>query len=104
MRADPTIAPRILITRSMLVARLLIIVSRAQPTQYTYLQHVFGRETGDVIVDRRARERRWRQKLVAVDNHRSEEHTSELQSRPHLVCRLLLEKKKSTASGSSMMV
>src|SRR5690554_495356 len=34
-----------------------------------------------------------------VQNHfngqcRSEEHTSELQSRPHLVCRLLLEKKK----------
>src|SRR5690554_7566049 len=27
---------------------------------------------------------------------RSEEHTSELQSRPHLVCRLLLEKKKET--------
>src|SRR3989442_3101291 len=36
---------------------------------------------------------------------RSEEHTSELQSRPHLVCRLLLEKKKrsyfSLASGSA---
>src|SRR3989442_7258982 len=28
---------------------------------------------------------------------RSEEHTSELQSRPHLVCRLLLEKKKNLA-------
>src|SRR5437870_7358971 len=28
---------------------------------------------------------------------RSEEHTSELQSRGHLVCRLLLEKKKYTA-------
>src|SRR2546429_4524927 len=28
--------------------------------------------------------------------HRSEEHTSELQSRLHLVCRLLLEKKKNT--------
>src|SRR5690554_7567011 len=27
-------------------------------------------------------------------SERSEEHTSELQSRPHLVCRLLLEKKK----------
>src|SRR3712207_7119764 len=27
-------------------------------------------------------------------NHRSEEHTSELQSRQYLVCRLLLEKKK----------
>ena len=29
-----------------------------------------------------------------VENNRSEEHTSELQSRLHLVCRLLLEKKK----------
>src|SRR5690554_7102374 len=29
-----------------------------------------------------------------VKGMRSEEHTSELQSRPHLVCRLLLEKKK----------
>src|SRR5690554_5055151 len=28
------------------------------------------------------------------EEERSEEHTSELQSRPHLVCRLLLEKKK----------
>src|SRR3712207_7349893 len=31
------------------------------------------------------------------DPGRSEEHTSELQSRQYLVCRLLLEKKKSTA-------
>src|SRR5690554_7311466 len=31
---------------------------------------------------------------------RSEEHTSELQSRPHLVCRLLLEKKKNASHGS----
>src|SRR3989442_11874996 len=30
----------------------------------------------------------------ADGDDRSEEHTSELQSRPHLVCRLLLEKKK----------
>src|SRR5690554_7030403 len=30
---------------------------------------------------------------VEVRHDRSEEHTSELQSRPHLVCRLLLEKK-----------
>src|SRR5690554_7365094 len=29
-----------------------------------------------------------------LTDSRSEEHTSELQSRPHLVCRLLLEKKK----------
>src|SRR6266498_848198 len=33
---------------------------------------------------------------------RSEEHTSELQSRPHLVCRLLLEKKKQPLSKSML--
>src|SRR3989442_1752310 len=32
---------------------------------------------------------------------RSEEHTSELQSRPHLVCRLLLEKKKHCATHAT---
>src|SRR5436305_2943418 len=32
---------------------------------------------------------------------RSEEHTSELQSRPHLVCRLLLEKKKKKKTYTS---
>src|SRR2546422_8427955 len=34
------------------------------------------------------------ERAVGVGNPRSEEHTSELQSRLHLVCRLLLEKKK----------
>src|SRR2546422_4631246 len=39
-----------------------------------------------------------RRSRVACENRiaRSEEHTSELQSRLHLVCRLLLEKKKHT--------
>src|SRR2546422_8080358 len=37
----------------------------------------------------------WRTKL---NESRSEEHTSELQSRLHLVCRLLLEKKKNNQS------
>src|SRR3989442_7774569 len=36
-----------------------------------------------------------------VPGKRSEEHTSELQSRPHLVCRLLLEKKNRTAPWTS---
>src|SRR5258708_28249327 len=47
-----------------------------------------------------------RQKLfeVTVRCGRSEEHTSELQSPDHLVCRLLLEKKKnnSTLRGSQL--
>src|SRR2546429_5981465 len=34
---------------------------------------------------------------------RSEEHTSELQSRLHLVCRLLLEKKKSSATSAARL-
>src|SRR2546422_7781465 len=41
---------------------------------------------------------------IAVDKNgevRSEEHTSELQSRLHLVCRLLLEKKKKQTCTSS---
>src|SRR2546422_4822059 len=50
--------------------------------------HSHGRDRG-----------RWRDQLrlpVRGRVLRSEEHTSELQSRLHLVCRLLLEKKKST--------
>src|SRR5687768_18257947 len=35
-----------------------------------------------------------RSRRILVKKKRSEEHTSELQSRLHLVCRLLLEKKK----------
>src|SRR2546421_8246100 len=42
---------------------------------------------------RRARARRW-----WTDGWRSEEHTSELQSACNLVCRLLLEKKKSVSA------
>src|SRR2546426_2250382 len=42
-----------------------------------------------------------RQHQGAVE--RSEEHTSELQSPCNLVCRLLLEKKNSTNSGSPML-
>src|SRR5256884_2361048 len=37
---------------------------------------------------------RSRTDMVTIVDCRSEEHTSELQSRLHLVCRLLLEKKK----------
>src|SRR5687768_17630729 len=39
-----------------------------------------------------------RDELGGVPDRRSEEHTSELQSRLHLVCRLLLEKKNNIAS------
>src|SRR5690625_5396916 len=53
----------------------------------------------DVVVERTFRQQRlipafMEPRSTVVD--RSEEHTSELQSRGHLVCRLLLEKKNST--------
>src|SRR3712207_8894136 len=37
---------------------------------------------------------------IAINKIRSEEHTSELQSRQYLVCRLLLEKKLKSNAGS----
>src|SRR5690606_42152898 len=45
---------------------------------------LFGPETHDAI---------WAYRLPSLLGARSEEHTSELQSRENLVCRLLLEKK-----------
>src|SRR2546430_8195202 len=51
-----------------------------------------GRRNGDVALDPAAR---------SGVEPRSEEHTSELQSQSNLVCRLLLEKKKSFAYSSS---
>src|SRR5258707_11695691 len=41
--------------------------------------------------------------FVVLRQQRSEEHTSELQSRQYLVCRLLLEKKKKTVKHHSVM-
>src|SRR5687768_18353475 len=49
------------------------------------------RQVPGVLHDRDLRDRR---PLQPLSIERSEEHTSELQSRLHLVCRLLLEKKK----------
>src|SRR5216684_2517556 len=55
-------------------------------------------ELGGLTSDNPAQQRDWAALKSAVqsrlDEMRSEEHTSELQSRLHLVCRLLLEKKK----------
>src|SRR5690625_1496492 len=49
------------------------------------------------IVTKKQRQDAWNATIRSVYQQRSEEHTSELQSRGHLVCRLLLEKKKHTA-------
>src|SRR5690554_7123747 len=67
-----------------------------------YLVNYLGNGYPDIdelkaTVDGLLRSKAAQQMLIDhLDAHasRSEEHTSELQSRPHLVCRLLLEKKK----------
>src|SRR2546429_3501508 len=43
-------------------------------------------------------------RVELVAGRRSEEHTSELQSRLHLVCRLLLEKKKNRCQLMRMLI
>src|SRR5258705_9605606 len=59
-----------------------------------------GRFGGIAVQDDRrpARRRNGQERGILADDgdRRSEEHTSELQSLRHLVCRLLLEKKKNT--------
>src|SRR5436305_6187846 len=59
-----------------------------------YLPHAAWPEELGVTADRAAAR-------SAVTPSRSEEHTSELQSRPHLVCRLLPEKKKKTKQSNT---
>src|SRR5258708_29303385 len=49
----------------------------------------------------RPRHRTHRLLCAGARRHRSEEHTSELQSPDHLVCRLLLEKKKKNSAMSA---
>src|SRR5436305_9074693 len=77
--------------RSTLFPYTTLFRSQQQPRQ-------IDAAIADDFAERRQRQQRDRDcQLIAVDDpdrERSEEHTSELQSRPHLVCRLLLEKKK----------
>src|SRR3712207_7516023 len=63
-------------------------VRYSQPGLQSHISYLYGLTTrADQKVGR-----------DAVERYRSEEHTSELQSRQYLVCRLLLEKKKLTLS------
>src|SRR2546429_4504467 len=77
-----TLFPYTTLFRSLVVARVRD-PRRSRATQVGRDHAMVDRELGDQ-----------RQPHVARLAERSEEHTSELQSRLHLVCRLLLEKKK----------
>src|SRR5690554_7212069 len=69
-------------------------ISAAAPDDKVFRQHTGGDIQGQNNIDT----------FLPGDcllKARSEEHTSELQSRPHLVCRLLLEKKKKSRNQKS---
>src|SRR5436309_6361093 len=76
--ASPTVARADAVTDWNLIASTAIVTNAGQPPHVSVLS--FAMVQGAVY--------------DAVNAIRSEEHTSELQSRENLVCRLLLEKKK----------
>src|SRR3712207_7113706 len=88
-----TLFPYTTLFRSGMLARLIGAenVARAERT-FDFLQVLVTQGLGAA----------WRKVLEFAEglvDSRSEEHTSELQSRQYLVCRLLLEKKKSRSQS-----
>src|SRR5574344_2192400 len=86
-----------------IVVRLFLSVTRSPPLRFffffndTATTEIYTLSLHDALPIWRYRTRRpdtQTQWPAATRRHRSEEHTSELQSPDHLVCRLLLEKKK----------
>src|SRR3989442_9963949 len=71
-----------------------LLEKRASFRRFTYEMGVLAHLVSDVEFPLNASDSDAREPLYRDAYCRSEEHTSELQSRPHLVCRLLLEKKK----------
>src|SRR3712207_3335742 len=75
---------------------LLTVEGHARPADVAGRHHSGGPEdlSARVVAVDRLEAGLGRRHGAVVEAHRSEEHTSELQSRQYLVCRLLLEKKK----------
>src|SRR2546429_6438206 len=88
--------------------KALILAGWTKPVLFIFLSPVIGLVVAVAVtiltswIVRRQRPLkvdRWFRRLQLLSAARSEEHTSELQSRLHLVCRLLLEKKKTYATS-----
>lgn len=60
------------------MGRLLVIVSRTEPARYTYLKHVFARQGVEVIVDRRAGERRRRLEPATAERRRADRRARDI--------------------------
>src|SRR5690349_24212359 len=84
-----TLFPYTTLFRSEVAFTALRVCARAMPIE----RQVFKGDE-DVVLPATLVDQEWASMLLGDDVLRSEEHTSELQSRRDLVCRLLLEKKK----------
>src|SRR5207244_1618159 len=84
---DPTVGPALLTGRAAAVFFHEVFGHRAEGHRQKDVSEgqTFSKKVGEQILP---------PFLSITDDTRSEEHTSELQSPDHLVCRLLLEKKK----------
>src|SRR5205809_2903525 len=77
---------------------IFFLMLRRPPRSTLFPYTTLFRSRGEEFGPRRQPHPRDGGRPVGQDELRSEEHTSELQSRLHLVCRLLLEKKKEKTS------
>src|SRR6266511_1087246 len=92
MVLTPVLAHRVVHIRSV-----QLVLERQSPflhTSHSTIQHLERRLLDDSTLEPQQLRQLGRCHRPARDRERSEEHTSELQSRENLVCRLLLEKKK----------
>src|SRR3984893_19094761 len=100
MHANPAFYRYGLVFFSFFCSFFFLMIRR--PPRSTLFPYTTLFRSADVHLLRRTRWRHWSAPGPVV-NERSEEHTSELQSRGHLVCRLLLEKTQNTATRSQSM-
>src|SRR5690606_42067521 len=78
--------------KNQIVRRNIYVISNNPETKFAdWAAYRFSRDTIG-----KSKRTRWKADPEIPPEARSEEHTSELQSRENLVCRLLLEKKKNT--------
>src|SRR5438552_12815572 len=73
---------------------LFFLMIRRPPRSTLFPYTTLFRSLAQRLAHARRLELEHARRLAAREHRRSEEHTSELQSPDHLVCRLLLEKKK----------
>jgi hypothetical protein len=54
------------------MGRVIVVVPRSEPSRFTYVKHVFGNDTVDVILDRRLGDRRRETQPVMIERRRAE--------------------------------